>query len=279
MKNRTVLGRFFANSIIVMGLFLLAINLYGLNRQLEPVMNEGTTFRFANDVSLTFDQAIQHTDKRSSESDIEYAVRITSLVSARLAHIEWELPSNPDQYHQRVPIWENYFLYFMGVVTTIPEYHRYHFADYKRSLERGIGICGDASMILSQLLTEHNIDNKILTFPGHVVVVANFQNGEQYILDPDFGVVVPYSLKNLKMNSADIAKLYVNAGYTQGDYRFFDAMFKQDFVSWNGVKHFITNKYYFEKIAYWLKWPLPVFMVLMGLFLLRKPKVTSSKAN
>jgi hypothetical protein len=68
-----------------------------------------------------------------------------------------------EQFNQLIPIWENYFIYFMGVFSGIPEYERYHFANYQRSLERGIGLCGDASMVISQLLDKQNISNKILT--------------------------------------------------------------------------------------------------------------------
>jgi hypothetical protein len=42
-------------------------------------------------------------------------------------------------------------------------------------MERGIDICGDASMIMSQILERNGIESKIVTFPGHVVVAATIQ--------------------------------------------------------------------------------------------------------
>ena len=48
---------------------------------------------------------------------------------------------------------------------------------------------------------KHNIDNKILTFPGHVVVATNYSDGSGHVLDADFGVVIPISADELKNNS------------------------------------------------------------------------------
>jgi hypothetical protein len=160
----------------------------------------------------------------------------------------------------------------MGKFSGIPEYKRYHFANYRRSLERGIGICGDASMIMSQLLNQQNIANKILTFPGHVVVAASFDNGQQYILDADYGVIIPYSLNEFATSSTDIAKLYSEAGYPRRDFLLFQKIYSQDYNVWDGVEHFITKKYYFEKISYWLKWPVPILMILLGLYALLKAR-------
>jgi alpha-ketoglutarate-dependent taurine dioxygenase len=137
-------------------------------------------------------------------------------------------------------------------------------------LERGIGICGDASMIMSQILDEQNISNKILTFPGHVVVAATFEDGKQYILDADFGVVIPYPLNEFATSSPEIAKLYSEAGSHMGHFLLFQKIYKENYKQWDGVQHFITNKYYFEKFAYWLKWPLPIFMILIGVLMWRK---------
>ena len=157
----------------------------------------------------------------------------------------------------------------MGMYSGISEFERYHFADYKRSLRRGIGICGDAAMVLSQVLSKNGINNKILTYPGHVIVSANFTPTNNIIFDPDFGVSIPYSKEKTLGHSQKIAEIYTENGYTKADERFFTRLYKQNYEEWDGVQHFITNKYYFEKIAYALKWPLPIFMIIMAVYRLR----------
>ena len=42
------------------------------------------------------------------------------------------------------------------------------------------------------------------------------------------------------------------------------------FKYWNGTSHFITKKYYFEKIAYVVKWALPLSLFFIAAILWRK---------
>ena len=45
-------------------------------------------------------------------------------------------------------------------------------------MERGVGLRGDASMLLSELLTREKIKNKIVTLPGHVMVEGTLLDGQ-----------------------------------------------------------------------------------------------------
>jgi len=263
---------------LLVGSFLLMVNLYGLNRDIRVSDFSDQYLRFPNDQPANFKDTLFELIRLKDESDIQYASRITHSVAKGVSHVEW-LDFPAQQFNQLIPVWENYFLYLMGKFSSIPEYERYHYANYYKSLERGVGLCGDVSMIISQLLDKQNIDNKILTFPGHVVVTATFENGRQYILDADFGVVVPYSLAEIASNNTDIAQLYLDAGYPRSDFNFFKNMYQQNFTEWNGVQHFITKKYYFEKIAYWLKWPVPLFMILIAVVMLHKIRASKHFTN
>ena len=264
IKSKSALAFFF----LLTGCLLLAINIYGLFQDIRPSNISNENLRFVNDQPTPYEETIAQLTRKQGESDIAFANRATEAIAKGLAHIHWE-KYKPEKFNQRVPIWENYFLYFMGKFTNIPEYQKYHFADYQRSLKRGIGICGDASMVLSQVLTKHNINNQILTYPGHVVVSANFDAQSSVILDADFGVSVPFNKDETKQHSSTIANLYTEKGYAEYDRVFFEKMYQSNYQAWDGVKHFITKKYYFEKISYWLKWPLPIFMIGM-FFLFRK---------
>jgi len=263
---------------LLTGLFLMMTNLYGLNRDIRVDDFDNQYLLFSNDQPADFNLTSLELIRRQNENDIEFASRITTVVAKGLAHIHW-IVYPEEQFNQLIPIWENYFLYFMGKYSGIPEFERYHYANYRRSLERGIGICGDASMIMSQLLNEQGISNKILTFPGHVVVVASFKNGEQYIFDADYGITVPYSLNEVASNSSKIAKLYSDAGYPYREFLFIQKMYKGNYGEWDGVEHFITKKYYFEIITYWLKWPLPICMVLVAIFMLGKTRRQKGKLS
>ncbi|PKG93020.1 hypothetical protein [Paraglaciecola sp. MB-3u-78] len=263
---------------LLAGTLLLVVNLYGLNKEIRVDDFHNEYLLFPNDQPTDFNSTSLELLRRENENDIEFASRITNVIARGMAHIKW-IVYPEEKFNQLVPIWENYFLYFMGKFSGIPEYERYHFANYHRSLERGIGICGDASMVISQVLNEQGISNKIITFPGHVVVAASFKNGKQYIFDADYGVTIPFSLQEFPSKSSEIAKLYSEAGYPLRDFVLFQRIYKENYNQWDGVEHFITKKYYFEKFAYWLKWPFPILMMFFSLVYLFKIKRTKNHTN
>ena len=141
-----------------MGASLLLLNVYGLFQDIRPASITNENLRFFNDQPLAFEETMQALKRRKNESDSEFSTRVTKVIAKGLAHIHWE-KYQPEKFNQLVPIWENYFLYFMGKFSGFPEFRKYHFANYQRSLERGIGICGDAAMVLSQILNKQGINN------------------------------------------------------------------------------------------------------------------------
>jgi hypothetical protein len=250
----------------IIGVVLTAINVYGEFQQIRPAHFKTEHLRFGEGDSIySYDEVMEKINQQPVELRDEYAENITSLISKGLAHIRWTKYA-PGKYNQLVPIWENYFLFFMGVFTQIPEYKRYHFADYERSLERGIGICGDASMIMSQILNKAEIPNQIVSFPGHVAVEAMI-NGSLTSYDPDFGVVIPHSIAEINERSDIIFPYYKEEGYTDKEINTLQRSYSNEFMRWDDTEDFITKKYHFENISYLLKWPFPIFLVLLPFLL------------
>lgn len=275
---KTLIIKLLAWLFLALGLVLLSINFYGLTQDIRPTGLTDDVLRFANDSPLPFAESLSEIDRLPHESELDYTNRLTKVIARSIAHIDWNEELDPTRFHQQVPIWENYFLYLMAKVTTIPEYQKYHFADYKRSLKRGIGVCGDASMVMSQLLDKQGISNQILSYPGHVVVSATIDNKE-LIFDPDFGVATPFTIEQLSNIPSLTKPLYLAEGHSQRDANTIASILSGDVERWNGVKHFITNKYYFEKVAYWLKWPLPILLILFGLYFFRIEAVQVKKSK
>lgn len=248
---------------LTLGAGLLGVNIYGLFKDVRPQMFFADELRFEEDITLTREETFEAIERLEGESDKEYADRITQVIGSGLAHIHWER-YDTQKFNQLIPIWENYFLYFMGLFSGIPEFERYHFANYERSLNRGIGICGDASMIMSQLLDKQGIPNQLLTFPGHVILAATFDNDEELTFDPDFGVSLNHSPVDLSSSPDTVGQAYADAGYPQSDVIVMNRIYDNEFNRWDGVSHFITKKYYFEILAYWLKWPVPIIFIVLG---------------
>ena len=249
----------------------MAINLYGLNRDIRPEGLTPEVLRFGEqDLTLSPIELNQAIVRRTDESDEAYARRLTLALANGIAHVEW-LMYDPDTFHQRVPVWENFILYLMGVVTSIPEYERYHFSDPYRSLARGIGICGDASMTLSGLLDEQGIPNTIITVPGHVMVEAQLPD-KTLLLDADFGVVLEHGVAYYQQQPEALALAYqAQLGrVNDGELMIANELKNVGYQVWNGTSHFITKKYYFEKFAYVAKWLFPALMVLIPLWWMRR---------
>lgn len=251
------------------GSVLLLINIYGLTQDLAPASITVDHLRFKEkDVTMSRSSFFENLPRKTGESDSEFAERLTYAIAATIAHIHW-LDYPPAQFNQRVPIWENYILYFMGRFSGIPEYERYHFASPEKSIERGIGICGDTSMILSQLLAREGIANKIITIPGHVMVEADFGHYKR-LLDADFGIALNRDVDFYRVNPAVLIEEFNQAGFIYDAESFIARSIQESVIYWDGVSHFITKKFYFEKLSYFFKWFVPLFFIIVGIFLWRK---------
>lgn len=257
--------KFVAYLFLLLGIGLMSLNIYGSFKDLRPINMTPDVLRFGEeDVKITPEQFKSGVVRQENESDRDYATRVTLVIADGLAHVEW-LDYQPDLFHQRIPIWENYILHIIGRVSGIPEFERYHFSNPHRGIERGIGLCGDASMILSGLLDEQGIPNTIVTVPGHVMVQAVFGD-ESILLDADFGVVLSKSVEFYKDNHFQLAAEYQNqlGRINDGELMISNNLKEHGFTHWQGTSHFITKKYYFEKVAYVGKWVIPLFCLVLG---------------
>ena len=266
---------------LIPGLLLMGLNLYGLTQPLRyPGLfeTESELLRFPTEGNYTFEQTMQALDEfEPASSQIDTARELNELVNNAITHVQWT-QVDPGTYRQLVPAWENFFLYAIGKFTSLPQFKRYHFTDYRRSLERGIGMCGDASMVLSSLLSEYDIRNNIIAMNGHVIVETFDKDGQSHLLDPDFGVELGVSLDELRGSLDNVSSAYENAGYeiTGETAKLLDTYaMKTGRDIYSGSKDFMRTRYYFERVSYVMKWVLPAVMIVLGLFGLRarKPRV------
>ena len=260
--------KYYALFFILLGLILFGINVFGIFLPIAPQNLSQENLRFPNDQALTFEQALDRLEWLNMDDITTFSSRVNDSIAKRLAHLHWQ-KYPPERFNQRIPIWENYILFLMGKLTTIPEYKRYHFANPYRSLERGIGICGDASMIMSQVLDKQNIQNKIISFPGHVIVAVKNTSDQTWLYDPDFNVIVPHSVEEVNAYPLLVKPFYREKGYSEKEIQSLVNSYSMEYKVWNGASHFITKKYYFEYFSYFLKWALPIIFFTISACLLR----------
>lgn len=103
------------------------------------------------------------------------------------------------------PVWENYILRFRQEVTGKK---KYEFRNYKKSIERGVGICSQPCIALQDLLNHDGIEADLWDIKGHVVVEAKFSDGTHYTLDPDYGQYVPLGMDAIQANPELVREAY-----------------------------------------------------------------------
>lgn len=275
MKGRTEKKQFegiflvksMATILVAVGLILLLINVYGLT---QPIRKPGLgvtdqdQLRFIPEEVWSYEKSLTAIAQLSEGKSVRDLVgEANRIVNKSLIHIEW-IDVDPHEYRQLVPIWENYFLWAIGTYSGLPQFERYHYANYERNIRRGIGICGDASTVLSSILDNYRINNRIISFNGHVIVEYQDELGKRYLADPDFGVEMEGNLEQLVRHPDRFRKYYSKAGYPPNEVNYLFAAYQTRFAIYDDTFHFMTKRYIFEEVSYVIKWLLPIILLLLS---------------
>ena len=72
-----------------------------------------------------------------------------------------------------------------------------------------------AKLLHKKLLKEKNINSKIVGLDGHVVATAQVDKmqNQWWVLDSDYGVIIPHNLREIEHNPKLISTYYSQAGY------------------------------------------------------------------
>ncbi len=258
--------------LFVIGVVLLIINLFGLFKTMrnpEVYTLENTIRNRLNDVTIKYPEIKEMLKRKPDENNIEFAVRVNKVVNDGFAHY-WKA-EGIEKYHLRVPIWENYMLYAASYLNP-KRYERYEFSNYKKNLERGVGLCSTHSTVVKGILLENGIKAELLDVGGrHVVVRAEFDDNSAYILDPDYGIVVPH----------DTAAITANPELVRGPYKNMADLYYADAVDpyttdllvkiFGDHKHVYSVDNWFEGFSYWAIWILPLLLMLpFGISIFKK---------
>lgn len=254
-------------NLFLIGGFLLLLNGAGF---LIPLRNSKiyteTQTHFPNDITLSYIDSKKELIKKKEETDEQYVVRITDVISKCIMHY-WG--DKIDEYHLRIPIWENYILFFLSYVNPY-DYLRYEFCNYEKALERGVGLCSQEAIIEVGILRHNGIKANIIGLGGHTVLRSKVDKEKSvwYIADPDYGVVIPFDIDKIEENPDVIKQYYKQKGYSSYIISILVEIYKKDknYVKKSIEEYKIGNNLYkTEKRAYFLKWMIP--FILMAPFL------------
>ena len=252
----------------LLGLALLALNLYGLTQPLRgPLVASEVPGRMygpaiPENVALARLRALDASDRRG------FALEAAEIIGEAMSHIDWRTPTSAEigDYRMTVPVWENYLLYAARYLK--PDTYRiYEFCSWRRALGRGIGQCGQQSSTVMGFLAENGFNAAIVYLEGHVVATAEVAPGEWYVLDPDYRAYMAHDLDTLRQRPELLRAAY--AHNKKG----------HDGVGWMYVQHEPRLVYggpearhpkgcVIEEVAYVLKWAIPAVLLVgaAGLF-------------
>jgi len=256
--------------LFAIGVILLVINLFGLFRSMrnQDLYTEKNTGRI-NDVTIKLTDAKKQIVRKSGETDREFALRINDVVSKSMSHY-WKA-EGAEKYNLRVPVWENYFLYF---INSFKEDNRYEFVNYKKGLERGVGLCSSHSIVVKGILLDNGIETQLWDIAGHVVVRARLDEKEWYILDPDYGLVVPHDISEIEADPEIVRPAYADlASLYKPEYD--DPYTTDHVVEIYGEEgnHIYTYNPLWENLSYVAIWLIPLLLMLPVLLSARKTKL------
>jgi len=251
------------------GIALIALNIAGLFHSLRS-LDIGRMFSPDNHISMDWNQL-----KNILNDPTVDPVALNNAVHQGTFHYfgdEGDISDAGrfDRYFLRVPPTENFLLYTCGFLF-FRYCQKYEFVDPYRAAERGFGLCSQRSMIVSAILNIHGIPAEVIGLDGHVVVSAKY-HGQDWVLDPEYGVSIPFPASKVVADPDLISTYYQKAGVSTERISELKMIFAPQ---GNGPYGRDYSKLFdrfnlAEELAYALKWGIPVFLLIPALPLKRK---------
>ena len=151
------------------------------------------------------------------------------------------------------PLYENYILFFLSFLP-LNHFKNYEFYNIKRIISVGYGLCSQVCILLYLCLKKKNIDSKIIGFNGHVLVYVQFNN-QNFLLDPDYGIVLKCHPRDVRNNIKNIIKKYKKK-IKYYKLKKLEIIYKSNykFIPEKIIKRNII----IEEFSYFLKWFIPI---------------------
>lgn len=254
--------------LFILGVILLVFNITGLFKSLrnEELYSEITPYK--DDITIRFEEAKKLWKRGENESAKDFAARATMLINNSMAH--YYRDEGIKKYNMRVPLWENYILRIKQWITGRK---KYEFRNYKKVIERGVGLCSQPCIGLKYLLNANGIEADLWDLQQHIVVGVTFYDKTEYTLDPDYGYVIPVAISGLMEYPNLVMEAYKNHDGVYASH-VTEHKHTEDIVKMYAQEgnHIYYMKKSFEDFSYVAKWVLPFLFILPYLLTFLKVK-------
>ena len=211
------------NLILFCSLILAITSLYHKYYPVDYRKNiNQTNFIFAEAIDhMSYQQIISKLDILYNESEKIDFIKKANIIYANNIHYTW-----PDNINGKnlitISLFDNWILYLSSYLdTTLVKlgfqsydtnvFKRFESFKYHRALGRGFGICSQNALGISDLLKQrYNINTLLVGLDGHVVVEIPEQDeiNINFVIDPSYGVTLPYSIKHAGSVLDDVLRRY-----------------------------------------------------------------------
>jgi hypothetical protein len=225
---------------------------------------------------LGFERKIENLDalyRRPGEPMQGYLDRLTKTVAGGMTHY-WtagDIWAEDDVKYTKIGIFDNYLLWLQSF---LPKYRdnlqNYEFATPQKALNRGYGFCSQVSKIVYSILADQGIEATIYSGPQHTIVESNGN-----VLDPDYGVFIPFPLISVETNPAIIDSYYANFGSMLPLLR---EAYSQSWQRLGSPQDFSDLRSYEEALER-LKWFPPFVLLAMGVLFAVGGRLRQSREN
>ncbi len=214
-------ARALAAALAIVAAPLLALDLARLGT--SPLRHPHADVPSAQDyVMLPAEEALARIAAAPSLATPEARARaVTEAVAGGLVHY-WPDPNGPVDTALR-PRWRDGWLLRLlahldpliarlGVAgpSTFTYYEQF---DHRQAIARGVGLCSQAAVAVADALHQQGEDVRMVGLGGHVVATVALPEGRELLLDPDFGVVLPFGLTHAEGHLEEVAEAYRAAGH------------------------------------------------------------------
>ena len=128
-------------------------------------------------------------------------------------------------------------------------------------------MCFQHAIIEAEVLKEKGIQSRMIVLSGHVVVHAEIseKKNEWWVLDPDYGVTIPYSISHIEANPQIIEPYYANLGYSEATISVLVKTCGKEgnvLIKDNGAEKYVYERRIIERLSYLAIWVIPLILVL-----------------
>jgi hypothetical protein len=285
------ISKVICGSLITLSIIILVINFIGFFFNPYDVENYQRIER-GEDTSISYETALnnikyekyRHEKRLKTKDQDDEELRlfevIVNIVFKRMSNLFSEEESGKNLFI--ISIFDNWILWMKS--NFIDPSYRHEFANPYRALKSGAGFCSQQSMAVVELLREFGYKAGAVGLKGHVVAWVKAKRG-MYILDPDYGVIMPFDFTTACSNKDKIIEYYKNMKLKMlSEKRILDeAKMVADIYCANKGRYFeykegvdgYRGKGYTsqEDWLYTLKWVIPILFLclsVIGYFSLKK---------